>query len=72
MSETAEHVVAVVVPRSARSGLSVVVRGHTVTVTGGGGYRHVIALSPDADAEHLDAQLYRDFLELRAPHLPGQ
>jgi hypothetical protein len=68
----AEHVVAVVVPRSAQSGLSVAVRGHTVTVTGAGGYRHEIALSPDADAEHLDAQLYRDFLELRAPHLPGQ
>ena len=72
MSEVAEHVVTLVLPRSARADVSIAVDGHTVTVTGSGGYRHEVAMSPEADTAHLDAQLYRGYLELRAPHLSGQ
>lgn len=60
-------VVALVVPRASRDELSVTVCEHTVTVTGRDGFEHEVALPLEADAEHLHAQLYDAFLELRAP-----
>lgn len=60
-------VVTVVVPRTAREDLAVSIREHEVTVSGAGDYRHEVALPPEADADHVHAQLYDEFLELRAP-----
>lgn len=60
-------VVTVVVPRTARDDLIVSIREHTVTVSGSGGYRHEVALPAEADARHVHARLYDEFLELRAP-----
>lgn len=71
VSDAEQHVVTLVVPRTARDGLSVDVRGQTIVVSGPG-FRREVAMSPEADTAHLDAQLYRDFLELRAPHRSDQ
>ena len=66
--ETGDMVVlTVVVPRTARDALTVSIREHTVTVSGPGDYRHEVALPAEADVGHLHAQLYDEFLELRAP-----
>lgn len=71
MNDAEQHVVTLVVPHTARADLSVAVRGQTVIVSGPG-FRREVAMSPEADTEHLDTQLYRDFLELRAPHRSDQ
>jgi len=72
MADAVSHIVTLRIPASARDELAVSRRGHEITVTGPGGYRHTLVLSADADVEHLDVQIYRDVLELRAPHLPDQ
>lgn len=63
-------VVTLVVPDRARDELSVAVSEHTVTVSAPG-YLRELPLSADADPEHLHAQLYGGFLELRAPRCPA-
>lgn len=60
-------VVTIVVPRTAREDLAVSIREHEVTISGSGDYRHEVALPPEADADRVRAQLYDEFLELRAP-----
>ena len=54
-----------------RDGLEVSVREHTVTVEAAGGFRREVQLAPEADVEHLHAQLYDATLELRAPRGPA-
>jgi HSP20 family molecular chaperone IbpA len=63
-------VVTLVVPPSARDELSVAVREHTVTVSAPG-YSRELPLAAEADTGRLHAQLYGDFLELRAPRCPA-
>lgn len=66
-------VVTVVVPHAARDELAVSIREHIVTVSGSGDYHHEVALPAEADADRVHAQLYDEFLELRAPRtsVPG-
>ena len=40
---------------------------HTIVITGPNGYRTDLELPVEADLEHLEVELYRHFLELRAP-----
>jgi HSP20 family molecular chaperone IbpA len=72
IAETGDMVViTLLVPRDRRDELSVSVCDHTVTVTAPGGLSRDVALPPDADTEHLHAQLFDAFLELRAPRGPA-
>jgi hypothetical protein len=63
-------VVTVALPDDRREIPAVWAREHTVVVTASGGYRHEVALSPEADMERLHAQLFGRYLELRAPRGP--
>jgi hypothetical protein len=40
---------------------------HTVYVTGPGGFAHELELPLEADMDKLEIELFRGFLELRAP-----
>jgi hypothetical protein len=41
-------------------------RDHTIDVEGLG-FRHELALPEEADMEHLEVELHKHFLEIRAP-----
>ena len=41
---------------------------HTIDVEGPG-FRHELALPEDADMEHLEVELHKHFLEIRAPYV---
>ena len=60
-------VVTCVVPCADLADLELVVRDHTVAVTGPAGFRHELELPGEADMEALTVELYKGFLELRAP-----
>jgi hypothetical protein len=64
-------VMTAVVPRAARPALAVSIHDHVVSVAGSGGYLRELQLPDEADTELLDAQLYDDVLELRAPRGPA-
>jgi hypothetical protein len=40
---------------------------HTLTIAGPAGYTHQLELPPEADTERLEIELYKHFLEVRAP-----
>jgi hypothetical protein len=60
-------VVTVGVPTASAADLSLTVAGNEVRVLGPDGFRHEVTMA-GADLERLHAQLFRDILELRAPH----
>jgi hypothetical protein len=43
---------------------------HTIEVIGPGGFHHDLELPLDADMSHLQVELFKGILEVRAPHLP--
>jgi hypothetical protein len=43
---------------------------HTITVAGPDGFRHDLEFPLDADMSHLDFELYKGILEVRAPRRP--
>jgi hypothetical protein len=47
--------------------LELTVVGHTVAVAGPDGFRHELELPEDADMSRLTVELFKGFLELRAP-----
>ena len=47
--------------------LELTVAGQTVSVAGPDGFRHELELPEDADMSGLTAELFKGFLELRAP-----
>lgn len=55
------------VPCSNVEHLELDVLGHTVYVTGPGGFAHELELPLEADMDKLEIELFRGFLELRAP-----
>jgi hypothetical protein len=66
--ETGDMMVMTVrVPTTSAGELSITAIGRTVRVIGPGEFRHEVTMA-DADLDRLHAQLYRDILELRAPH----
>jgi len=70
MSETGDMmVVAVRVPTTSAGDLAVTAIGGRVRVIGPGAFRHEVTMVA-ADLDRLQAQLFRDILELRAPHAP--
>lgn len=60
-------VVTLRVPATDGSQLSVGVAEHTLTISGPDGFHRELTMSREADMRHLQAQLYRGILELRAP-----
>jgi hypothetical protein len=40
---------------------------HTIAVTGPDGFRHELELPGEADLEQMEVELYKHFLEIRAP-----
>jgi HSP20 family molecular chaperone IbpA len=64
-------VVTVPVPTTSAEELSITAIGGIVRVIGPGEFRHEVTMA-DADLDRLHAQLYRDILELRAPHTVEQ
>jgi HSP20 family molecular chaperone IbpA len=60
-------VVTCAVPCAELDELELVVRDHTVAVTGPAGFRHELELPDEADMRALTVELYKGFLELRAP-----
>jgi hypothetical protein len=40
---------------------------HTIVITGPNGFRHDLELPEEADLDRLEVELYKHFLELRAP-----
>jgi len=40
---------------------------HRIVITGPNGYRHDLELPEEADVDRLEVELYKHFLELRAP-----
>jgi len=62
-------VVTVRVPTTSAGDLAVTTIGGRVTVIGPGAFRHEVAMAA-ADLDRLQVQLFRDILELRAPHAP--
>jgi hypothetical protein len=68
MSETGDMMVVTVrVPTTSAGDLAVTAIGHLVRVIGPGDFRHEVIMAA-ADLDRLQAQLFRDILELRAPH----
>jgi hypothetical protein len=57
------------VPCSDLAELELTVAGQSVGVTGPAGFRHELDL-PDADMANLSVELFRNYLELRAPRRP--
>lgn len=57
------------VPCADLEDLELVVHDHTIAVTGPAGYRHELELPDEADMRALEVELYKGFLELRAPRL---
>ena len=55
------------VPTSSAEDLVVTAIGGVVTVLGPAGFRHEVTMA-GADFDRLHAQLFRNILELRAPH----
>lgn len=55
------------VPSADLEELELVVRDHTVAVTGPAGFQHELELPEEADMRALAVELYKGFLELRAP-----
>jgi HSP20 family molecular chaperone IbpA len=67
MSETGDMMVVTVrVPTTSAGELAVTAIGHLVRVIGPGEFRHEVTM-PAAALDQLQAQLFRDILELRAP-----
>jgi HSP20 family molecular chaperone IbpA len=68
MSETGDMMVVTVrVPTTRASDLTVTAVGRRVRVIGPGDFSHEVTMAA-ADLDRLQAQLFRDILELRAPH----
>jgi hypothetical protein len=63
---TRTFVVTCRVPCSHLDDLDVTPRDHTIDVEGLG-FRHELALPEEADMEHLEVELHKHFLEIRAP-----
>lgn len=55
------------VPCADLEDLELVVRGHRVAVSGPAGFSHELELPDEADMRALTVELYKGFLELRAP-----
>jgi hypothetical protein len=55
------------VPCGQLAELDLTVVGHTVAVMGPNGFRHHLELPEDADMSELTVELFKGFLELRAP-----
>ena len=60
-------VVTCAVPCADLEKLELVVSDHTVAVTGPAGFQHQLELPGDAHMRALTVELYKGFLELRAP-----
>ena len=70
MSETGDMMVVTVrVPTMSAGDLAVTAVGRRVRVISPGDFRHEVMMAA-ADLNGLQAQLFRDILELRAPHAP--
>jgi hypothetical protein len=54
------------VPVSDLEHLELTPRDHTIVITGPNGYRHNLELPVEADLDHLEVELYKHFLEIRA------
>ena len=68
MNETGDMMVVTVrVPTTRTCDLTVTAIGRRVRVIGPGDFRHEVTMVA-ADLDRLEAQLFRDILELRAPH----
>jgi hypothetical protein len=63
---TRTFVVTCGVPCSHLDDLDVTLHDHAVDVEGLG-FRHELALPEEADMEHLEIELHKRFLEIRAP-----
>jgi len=63
---TRTFVVTCRVPCSHLDDLDVKPHDHKIDVEGPG-FRHELALPDEADMEHLEMELHRHFLEIRAP-----
>jgi HSP20 family molecular chaperone IbpA len=64
-------VVTVTVPTTDAAQLAVSVREGVIRVLGPDGFRHEVPLPAGADADRLQAGLFQDILELRAPRAPA-
>jgi hypothetical protein len=64
---TRRLVVTCSVPVSDLEQLELTPHDHTIVITGPNGYRHDVELPEEADLDHLEVELYKRFLELRAP-----
>jgi hypothetical protein len=64
--KTRTFVVTCRVPYSHLAELDVTQRDHTIDVQGPG-FRRELALPEEADMEHLEVELHKHFLEIRAP-----
>jgi hypothetical protein len=63
---TRTFVVTCRVPFSHLADLDVTPRDHTIDVEGLG-FRRTLTLPEEADVEHLEVELHKHFLEIRAP-----
>ncbi len=63
-------VVTMTVPTTDAAELAVSVGAGVVRVLGPDGFRHEVPLPAGADADRLQAGLFQDILELRAPRAP--
>ena len=55
------------VPSSSLDELVLTHTDHTIAVTGPDGFEHELELPEGADMERLEIELYKHFLEVRAP-----
>jgi len=64
---TRTYVVTCSVPSTDLDELNLRVIGHTIWVTGPGGFREELQVPDDADLDRLEVELHKHFLEFRAP-----
>ena len=66
---TSTLVVTCPVPCSELAKLELTPLDHTIEITGPDGFRHDLELPPEADMSHLDVEVFKGILEVRAPHV---
>ena len=64
---TSTIVITCAVPCSELDQLKLTKADHVVSVTGPAGFRHELELPAEADMDQLDVELFKGYLELRAP-----
>jgi hypothetical protein len=65
---TRTFVVTCSVPCTHLDDLDLKTHDHTIDVEGPG-FRHELALPDEADMEHLEVELHKHYLEIRAPYV---